>query len=333
MVNAVVDDSTKLVHSNQRILKQSELDYDRLVEAVVLGNRKATAHEAGLRELEDEYNAILHITASRVKMALLADTDQGVDAFDVAKLLTRAADELVRVRPLNVLRRRWARGNQLGPPPQEEAGAAPSTGKGSGTDDDEDEADDDKNKGDRVAVSLLEQRRRRKWEKRRKKQLSTTLYEETRESSKRRVAKVMAGLASEMDAAKFVHEFGRGGGADSDAVGAAAGAATGGGLTEILREVTEGSGAGGHSVGKASRRIGGTSAAHEMMKLGIDILSDMLDTEQETQDIAAFLVRSKMQQQAQQEREDDLLRLVAQQAQNRSRKSSAMFEFKGPQAP
>ena len=330
-----MDDSTQLVHSTQRILKQSELDYDRLVKAVVLGNRKATAHEAKLRELEDEYRAILRITASRVKMTLLAETDQGVDAFDVAKLLTRTADELVRLRPLNILRRRWARGNQMGPPPQENDRTAISTANGSGTDDDEGNDGYHRNNTEQVSVSLLEQRRRHKWEKRRMKNLSTTLYEETRESSRRRVAKVMAGLAAEMDAAKFVHEFGPGESAAGVTAGGASGSTTEGGLTKMLSEVTEGSGVRGHSVSKADRRVRGTSAAHEMMKLGIEILSDMLDTERETQDIAAFLVRSKMQEQARQEREDDLLRLAAQQEQNRSHelKRNSMFVFQGPQAP
>ena len=102
----------------------------------------------------------------------------------------------------------------------------------------------------------------------------SNLYSEAAREGQMRTKELMDSLSACISSGEFVHEFG------STEVRADKG------MMSLLPGDIQ------HTLSKASRHTGGTSAAYELLKLGRSILVDTVQVERKTQQIACNLVSS-----------------------------------------
>jgi len=234
IVSAVADDSSQLVRSDRIILNHTEEDQDRLYQQVVLQNRQLTAKHHVLARLTNEYKSLAQVATSRAKIVMRRGINQGVDAFDAAKMLSEVSDRLNSVEPSKLLQRAWQRRTDEGTKQQLETGGT----------------------------------------------VTSSLYDPTVAKAARISAHLMNELLSEINNAHFVHEFGAPK-ADHSLQK----------LKDALASIST-AGHSVHAVERVDKKVGGTSAAHELLKFGAKILADTLSINDEIEKICHSLVVS-----------------------------------------
>ena len=236
----------------------------------VLYNRQKFAQEAVLASLKDEHRVILSIATSRAKLVMrnMSGTKNGVDAFDVAELLGRLSRGVTNARPVNILERKWGR-----------RAATSQTSSG--------DASSISSVDSVLAPAAADERGYSTTDAGR----PPTLFADAAADSRRRITELMGALSACVSEAEFVHEFGAIGtrsigGAGASSVGGTSRRPIDKGMMSLLPGEVR------HTLGKAGGRSGGSSAAHELVKLGRSILADTVAVEKSTSQIAGNLVDS-----------------------------------------
>ena len=110
--------------------------------------------------------------------------------------------------------------------------------------------------------------------------MKTKQYAPTVAKSARMSAHIMNELLADINNSQYVHEFG--GALNSDPANHK--------LITALANTNKDGHASSHAVERAGKKVGGTSAAHELLKFGATILADTLSINAETEKILKSLV-------------------------------------------